>query len=480
MSDNNGSYFGAYIQVFSWGLSLGYHTKYGIGGHGFVATSLGVSGSHWEGGYVSITEGQFTHSSETYLGVGTPAGTSIYGGVFTIENGVKSGSTSITAGGGVTDFLEGGIAIELSEIPELPPTPYPKPFPHGHPLAPKKLTPATAYVPPENRCFLAGTPIDMWDGTQKPIEEIAAGVVVVSYDASGDLKPGQVKRTFENRVAHILDVHGLMVTPGHATYCADGKFTGRHVPMIDILRSDGALMPRDGKKVRAATNCLVGSLEDRFVKAVTFEDVPGTDSVRILDSGEIRLGTRYMRADGATMSVLETIRKMGASLADDGHVILPGKGEKTPFFWTFGKRLPRPEDYVLQRSQLTLNDIYEAEEWEAVGPQMPPPYAGEAGPGFSPNNNGVRAPGRSESTPNIPLAMRGHPNQPTMSRRQRRAMDARQRKQARARAVHRKRRGAKRATAEVDRNDCDHSWRHTGQASARPGIGEPKAWISRG
>ncbi len=97
------------------------------------------------------------------------------------------------------------------------------------------------------RCFLAGTPIDMWDGTQKPIEEIASGDVVVSYDASGTLKPGRVKRTFENRVAHILDVHGLMVTPGHATYCAAGKFAGRHVPMIDILRSDGALMTRDGK-----------------------------------------------------------------------------------------------------------------------------------------------------------------------------------------------------------------------------------------
>ena len=291
-------------------------------------------------------------------------------------------------------------------------------------------------VDTENRCFLAGTPIDMWDGTQKPIEEIAAGDVVVSYDASGTLKPGRVKRTFENRVAHILDVHGLMVTPGHATYCADGKFAGRHVPMIDILRSDGALVTRDGKKVRAATNCPVGSLEDRFVKAVTFEDVPGTDSVRILDSGEIRLGTRYMRADGATMSVLETIRKMGASLSDDGHVILPGPGEKTPFFWTFGKHLPRPEDYVLQRSQLTLNDIYEADEWEAVGPQMPSPFAGEAGPGFSPSRGGVRAPGRSEPTPNIPLAMRGHPNQPTMSRRQRRAMDARQRKQQKARMAH--------------------------------------------
>ncbi|WP_425087695.1 hypothetical protein [Stappia sp.] len=127
MSDNNnsGAYFGGYIQAFSWGLSLGYHTQYGIGGHGFVATSLGVSGSHWEGGYVSITEGQFTRSSETYLGVGTPAGTSIYGGVFTVENGVKSGSTSITAGGGGTDFLEGVLRLNCPKNLSSPNYPLP-------------------------------------------------------------------------------------------------------------------------------------------------------------------------------------------------------------------------------------------------------------------------------------------------------------------------------------------------------------------
>jgi len=35
---------------------------------------------------------------------------------------------------------------------------------------------------------------------------------------------------------------------------------------------------------------------------------------------------------------------MGATLCDDDHIILPGTGEKTPFFWIFGKRFPRPED----------------------------------------------------------------------------------------------------------------------------------------
>ncbi|MBC00891.1 MAG: hypothetical protein CML67_15270 [Rhodobacteraceae bacterium] len=87
----------------------------------------------------------------------------------------------------------------------------------------------------------------------------------------------------------------------------------------------------------------------------------------------------------------------------------------------------------MQRSQLTLNDICAAEEWEAVGPQMPPPYAGEAGPGFSPKNMAFAR--RASQPPNIPLSMRGHPNQPTMAHRQRRAMNARQRKQAKALAA---------------------------------------------
>ncbi|MGH0004871.1 Hint domain-containing protein, partial [Pseudovibrio ascidiaceicola] len=95
-------------------------------------------------------------------------------------------------------------------------------------------------------CFLAGTPISMWDGTKKPIEDIRPDDIVTSYDENGNLVPGRVKRTKTNRAKHILDFHGLMVTPGHAIYCADGKFKGQHVPIIDILRSDGAIQKEDG------------------------------------------------------------------------------------------------------------------------------------------------------------------------------------------------------------------------------------------
>lgn len=281
------------------------------------------------------------------------------------------------------------------------------------------------------KCFLAGTPISMWDGTEKPIEFVKPGDVVVSYDQDGKLVPGRVSKTKENRVKYILDVFGLMVTPGHVTLCGDGKYEGQHVPIIDILRSDSALVLEDGSMKRAATNFAVGSIEDRFVQAIVTEDVPGTDSVRVVESGQIRLGTRFMHPTGADITVLEVIQRTGGSLTDDGYVVLSDGITKTPFVWTFTNRLPKPEDFVLQRSQLTLADIYEADEWEAVAPQVPPPYRGEAGPSFASINGGLKAPGQEDNRPpNIPVSMRGSANQPTMSRKQRRAHEAKQRKQA--------------------------------------------------
>ena len=279
------------------------------------------------------------------------------------------------------------------------------------------------------KCFLAGTPISMWGGTQKPIEHIRVGDVVTSYDPQGNLVPGKVTRTKENRVRHILDVFGLMVTPGHVTFCGDGKFEGRHVPMIDILRSDGALVLEDGSLKRAATNFPVGSLEDRFVDALVTEEIADSDQVRIVESGRIRLGTRFMHPTGADITVLDIIHRSGSRLTEDGQLLLADGVTRTPFIWTLTPRLPKPEDFVLQRSQLTLTDIYEAEEWEAIGPQVPPPYLGEAGAAYARKTDGPVAPGQDDCRPpNIPISMQGAADQPTMSRKQRRAFEARQRK----------------------------------------------------
>ncbi|NSX56904.1 hypothetical protein [Parasulfitobacter algicola] len=212
-----------------------------------------------------------------------------------------------------------------------------------------------------SRCFLAGTRVSMFEADMKPIEDIQPGDVVQSYDASGNLVPGRVVRTFQKDVAHLLDVHGLKVTPGHVTLCGDGQFAGRHVPIIDILLSDGALVKEDGSLIRMAINKPLGSLEDQFVKvayALTSEDARSGN----LQHGKMRVGTLLCDRDGAQVSVLDCIRADNMTFdADTGLVAREGQAPEPLYF--FGA-LPRPEDYILRRSRETLESILIDGEWE--------------------------------------------------------------------------------------------------------------------
>jgi hypothetical protein len=272
--------------------------------------------------------------------------------------------------------------------------------------------------PWEQHCFLAGTQISMWDGTKKPIEQIEAGDIVVSYDKDGNLKPGRVKRTMTNRSKQILDVHGLMVTPGHATLCGDGRFNGQHVPILDILRSDGALVLEDGSKIRAGTGCRLGTMGDRIITAIIGEQAPG-GLVRIAEVGQIRAGTRFITEDGEDVSVLDMILASGGRLTEDGMIQTSTNGPKMPFRWTLTSSLPKPEDYVLQRSATHLQDIYQANEWESVRPSMPIPTGGEAGATISKHPAIIAA-----APVNVPLALHNRPDAPQMSRKYRRAAEA--------------------------------------------------------
>jgi len=209
-------------------------------------------------------------------------------------------------------------------------------------------------------CFLGGTEISMWDGTKKPIEEIRVGDLITSYDDNGKLVPRPVTRTMTHRVKHILDVHGLMVTPGHVTLCGDGHFDGQHVPIIDILRSDGALIKEDGTKVRAGTNEVVGSPRDQLIHVISGEwDADGKFTTR--QRGAIRLGTKFIyedeKGDSYVTCIADIIEHAGGIVRPDGVIMREPGGEGMPFLWPNGPLLPHPEDYVLQRSKLTLSDI---------------------------------------------------------------------------------------------------------------------------
>ena len=167
--------------------------------------------------------------------------------------------------------------------------------------------------------------------------------------------PRRVTRVFVNDVAHVLDLHGTGVTPGHVFLCGAGRFAGRHVPLIDILRDDGAVVRQDGSLMRAATGCAVGSDADRLIEVV------GADGT----TGRLRAGTRVAGETGeVTVSAL--IAQAGGTICDGG-VVLPGAPAPQPFVWA--GRLPAPEDYVLRQSGLTLAEIYAADEWESP-PQM--------------------------------------------------------------------------------------------------------------
>lgn len=118
---------------------------------------------------------------------------------------------------------------------------------------------------PRPQCFTAGTPIDMWpldlgfapdanglynqDAVraaiwQKPIEEIAVGDIVVSFDGQRNLVPGRGPRLLRNQVKIILNYHVTQVTPGHVYFRADGAKSFE--TLMDILRDDGVIQSRDG------------------------------------------------------------------------------------------------------------------------------------------------------------------------------------------------------------------------------------------
>ena len=227
-------------------------------------------------------------------------------------------------------------------------------------------------------CFFAQTPVLLSDGTTAPIESVRSGDMVMAYDADGALVPARVTRVLRHDVRHILDVFGLMVTPGHVTLCGDGRFAGRHVPILDILRSDGALVRADGTMVRAATGADLGSVDDDLVWVVT--GAAGPDGFAVRSARQLRRGTRILTEAGHDITLAEVIAANGGRIGADGLVCM-ADAAPGPFVWPFGPDLPNPEDYVLARSAVTLAEIYAAAEWDGMDPLLDAPTNAAYGPG---------------------------------------------------------------------------------------------------
>ncbi|MEH6478463.1 MAG: hypothetical protein V7727_22410, partial [Sneathiella sp.] len=236
-------------------------------------------------------------------------------------------------------------------------------------------------IPEENlRCFAAGTLIDMADGTQKSIETIEIGDRVLAYEPDtelgrGELKSAKVSRTMVNQVDELIDFHGVKMTPGHATLCGDGPHQGRHIPIMDILMADGAIVERDGSLIRAATNLPVGSEGDQILQVLFITNT----AQKIYDRGQMRAGTLQINEDGSEYRVIDSLKRERYQIHSDG-LISQGDEKPHPLYY-FGVP-PKPEDYVLKKSRLIIGDLYrtgttdEIPHSSTIGANLGPLHAG--------------------------------------------------------------------------------------------------------
>ncbi len=171
------------------------------------------------------------------------------------------------------------------------------------------------------RCFLPGTPILLADGTEKPIEQVRIGDLVLAFDARSALGRGAlvlrpVTRTFQNITQTIIDLRGTRRTPGHVCLTDDGRFE----TIAAILARDGALVDRHGTPLRARSGARLGTAEDTQV-AIVFTDPATGENQRVTLRAGIPCLTRA-GADGApeTISLVAALAELGATILPDGRL----------------------------------------------------------------------------------------------------------------------------------------------------------------
>ncbi|MCP4329817.1 MAG: hypothetical protein GY791_15425 [Alphaproteobacteria bacterium] len=227
---------------------------------------------------------------------------------------------------------------------------------------------------PADFCFAAGTSIKLADGSEKPIERIRVGDMVMAFDPEhdngrGGLVPKRVTRTYVNHNQRVIDFHGTLVTPGHV-YLTDG---GIFKPLMDIIREDGVVIRDDGCRIRAATNCEVGSEGDQFVQIAYITEWGRRD----WKATRARAGTLRLKPDGTATSFIDYIERHRYTLLPNGLIVRDGE---QPHPLPYCGPAPRPEDYVLQKSGLTLADLYDD---GGDGRTVPPRPSVIAGGGLS-------------------------------------------------------------------------------------------------
>lgn len=113
--------------------------------------------------------------------------------------------------------------------------------------------PPTTTPPTQGTCFAAGTLIRLADGTEKPIENIAAGDEVLAFAPAPEcvgapLVACRVVQTFVHDGCEVFDISGTHVTAEHPFQLSDGRFVEvRDIPAgAQLVRDDGTFVAFPG------------------------------------------------------------------------------------------------------------------------------------------------------------------------------------------------------------------------------------------
>lgn len=207
------------------------------------------------------------------------------------------------------------------------------------------------------RCFAAGTPIEMADGSTKPIEDIKLGDKILAFDGDADGGRGakvarrvtQLHRT-ENQP--LINFHGTKVTPGHAYLTGEGSF----LPIIEILQNDGTVVMSDGKVIRARTGWPVDSREDRAIPV----GYPDGGTIKLTT---MRAGTLYGGKDGKAYTIEQMMNSRGYHMMSDGRFV-GVEGDIKTAYWEWGA----PDDKLIAGKYASYADLVEG---SAIGIGMP-------------------------------------------------------------------------------------------------------------
>ncbi|MEJ2818036.1 DUF4214 domain-containing protein [Caulobacter sp. CCG-8] len=89
----------------------------------------------------------------------------------------------------------------------------------------KTMAVASFKTAPPPHCFAAGTPVLMADGSERAIEMLQVGDLVMAFDGLGPLEARRVEQLHVNTTERFLLIDGrTLITPGHYVLTEDGSF----------------------------------------------------------------------------------------------------------------------------------------------------------------------------------------------------------------------------------------------------------------